>query len=212
MIDFYTWITPNGLKISIALEEFGLPYKAHTIDITKGDQFSAAYLAINPGGKIPAIVDHDTGITLAESGAILLYLAEKTGRFLPQQGVARHHTIEWLMWQMGGFGPTLGHAHYFLTYNEGRAPFAEELFRSDTARLYATLESRLDEREYLVGDYSIADMAIWPWVSRFVRHKIDLGDFPNVRRWYLQLAARPQVQRGYEVPHFTSPVPHPSDP
>jgi len=150
MIDFYTWITPNGLKISIALEEFGLPYKTHTIDITRGDQFSAGYLAINPGSKIPAIVDHETGITLAESGAILLYLAEKTGRFLPREGAARHHTIEWLMWQMGGFGPTLGHAHYFLTYNEGRAPFAEALFRRDIIRLYETLDARLDGREHLV--------------------------------------------------------------
>ncbi len=209
MIDFYTWITPNGLKISIALEEFALPYKTHTIDITRGQQFSAEYAAINPGGKIPAIVDHEAGITLTESGAILLYLAEKTGRFLPREGPARHHTIEWLMWQMGGFGPTLGHAHYFLTYNQGRAPFAEELFRKDTVRLYQTLDGRLEGREYLVDDYSVADMAVWPWVSRFQRHGIDLGDFPNVCRWYLQLAARPPVKRGYEVPHFTGPVPLP---
>lgn len=209
MIDFYTWITPNGLKISIALEEFGLPYQTHAIDITRGEQFSADYLVVNPGGKIPAIVDRETGITLTESGAILLYLAEKTGLFLPRDGASRHHAIEWLMWQMGGFGPTLGHAHYFLTYNEGRAPFAEELFRKDTARLYETLDTRLKDRDYLAGDYSIADMAVWPWVSRFVRHKIDLNDFPNVRRWYLQLAARPQVRRGYEVPYPTGPVPLP---
>jgi GST-like protein len=209
MIDLYTWITPNGLKVSIALEEFGLPYRAHTIDITKGDQFSPDYLSVNPGAKIPAIVDHDTGITLAESGAILLYLAEKTGRFLPKEGAARHHTIEWLMWQMGGFGPTLGHAHYFLTYNAGKAPFAEDLFRKDTVRLYQTLDARLKDREHLVENYSIADMAVWPWVSRFARHKIDLNAFPNVRRWYLQLAARPPVKRGYEVPHFTTEIPVP---
>ncbi|RWY80951.1 glutathione S-transferase family protein [Rhizobium sp. WSM1325] len=209
MIDLYTWITPNGLKVSIALEEFGLAYRPHTIDITKGDQFQQDYLAINPGGKIPVIVDHETGITLAESGAILLYLAEKTGRFLPRHGAARHHTIEWLMWQMGGFGPTLGNAHYFLTYNAGEAPFAEDLFRRDTRRLYETLNVRLEGRDYLVDDYSIADMAVWPWVSRFKRHEIDLNAFPNIKRWYLRLAARPQVKRGYDVPHFTSEIPQP---
>ncbi|MDC7745866.1 glutathione S-transferase family protein [Rhizobium binxianense] len=209
MIDLYTWITPNGLKVSIALEEFGLSYRSHAIDITKGDQFRQDYLAINPGGKIPAIVDHETGITLAESGAILLYLAEKTGRFLPRRGAARHHTIEWLMWQMGGFGPTLGHAHYFLTYNSGKAPFAEDLFHRDTRRLYETLNARLEGRDYLVDDYSIADMAVWPWVSRFQRHKIDLNAFPDVRQWYLRLAARPQVKRGYAIPHFTSEIPLP---
>jgi GST-like protein len=209
MIDLYTWITPNGLKVSIALEEFGLPYRPHAIDITKGDQFQQDYLAINPGGKIPVIIDHETGITLAESGAILLYLAEKTGRFLPLQGAARHHTIEWLMWQMGGFGPTLGHAHYFLTYNSGEALFAEDLFRRDTRRLYETLNARLEGRDYLVNDYSIADMAVWPWVSRFQRHKIDLNAFPYVRQWYLRLAARPQLKRGYAIPHFTSEIPQP---
>ncbi|WP_439871764.1 glutathione S-transferase family protein [Rhizobium leguminosarum] len=209
MIDLYTWITPNGLKVSIALEEFGLPYRPHAIDITKGDQFQQDYLTINPGGKIPVIVDHETGITLAESGAILLYLAEKTGRFLPLQGAARHHTIEWLMWQMGGFGPTLGYAHYFLTYNSGEAPFAEDLFRRDTRRLYETLNARLEGRDYLVNDYSIADMAVWPWVSRFQRHKIDLNAFPYVRQWYLRLAARPQLKRGYAIPHFTSEIPQP---
>ncbi|OAV55361.1 glutathione S-transferase [Rhizobium sp. WYCCWR10014] len=209
MIDLYTWTTPNGLKVSIALEEFGLHYRPHTVDITKGDQFQQDYLAINPGGKIPVIIDHETGITLAESGAILLYLAEKTGRFLPLQGAARHHTIEWLMWQMGGFGPTLGNAHYFLTYNAGQAPFAEDLFRRDTRRLYETLNVRLADRDYLVDDYSIADMAVWPWVSRFKRHEIDLNAFPNVKRWYLRLAARSQIKRGYDVPHFTSEIPQP---
>ncbi|MGR8960795.1 glutathione S-transferase family protein [Rhizobium leguminosarum] len=205
MIDLYTWITPNGLKVSIALEEFGLPYRSHAIDITKGDQFLQDYLVINPGGKIPVIIDHETGITLAESGAILLYLGEKTGRFLPRQGAARHHTIEWLMWQMGGFGPTLGNAHYFLT--AGQAPFAEDLIRRDTRRLYETLNARLADRDYLVDDYSIADMAVWPWVSRFQRHKIDLNAFPYVRQWYLRLAARPQVK--YTIPHFTSEIPQP---
>ncbi len=151
--------------------------------------------------SVIAVIDLTRAFRLPRIGAV--------GRFLPREGVARHHTIEWLMWQMGGFGPTLGHAHYFLSYNHGRAPFAEELFRKDTVRLYQTLDGRLDGREYLVDGYSVADMAVWPWVSRFQRHGIDLGDFPNVCRWYLQLAARPQVKRGYEVPHFTGPVPLP---
>lgn len=209
MIDFYTWITPNGLKISIALEEFGLHYRTHTIDITKGDQFSSEFRKINPGSKIPAIVDHETGITLAESGAILIYLAEKTGRLMPSSGTARLQVIEWLMWQMGGFGPTLGHAHYFLTYNAGQAPFAEALFANETRRLYETLETRLTGREYIADEYSIADIAVWPWVSRYERHKIDLKNFPEVMRWYLAIANRPHVRRGYEVPHFTGTIPTP---
>lgn len=210
MIDLYTWITPNGLKVSIALEEFGLNYRPHAIDITQGAQFLPDYLVINPGGKIPAIVDHETGTTLTESSAILIYLADRTGRFLARDGAVRHHTLEWLMWQTGSFGPTLGHAHYFLTYNEGEAPFAETLFRKETVRLYQTLDARLAGRDYLVADYSIADMAIWPWVSRFARHKIDLNDYPNVKRWYQQVAARAAVKRGYDVPFPTSPVPMPA--
>ncbi|MBW6425770.1 glutathione S-transferase N-terminal domain-containing protein [Rhizobium sp. XQZ8] len=207
MIDFYTWITPNGLKISIALEEFGLDYRTHTIDITKGDQFLPEFRRINPGSKIPAIIDNDAGITLTESGAILIYLAEKTGRLMPSNGKARLQVIEWLMWQMGGFGPTLGHAHHFLTYNAGQAPFAEALFAKETRRLYQTLEARLKDREYVVDEYSIADIAVWPWVSRYERHKIDLKEFPEIRRWYRALAARPQVKRGYEIPHFTGEIP-----
>ncbi|SIR30959.1 GST-like protein [Rhizobium sp. RU35A] len=209
MIDLYTWITPNGLKISIALEELGLDYHAHTIDITRGDQFSPEFRRINPGSKIPAIHDRNTGVTLSESGAILLYLAEKTGRLIPPTGPARLEVIEWLMWQMGGFGPTLGHAHYFLTYNAGQSPMAEAVFAKETRRLYETLDARLTGREHIVGEYSIADIAIWPWVSRYERHKIDLNDFPQVMRWYLALAARPQVRRGYEVPHFTGAIPTP---
>lgn len=209
MIDFYTWITPNGLKVAIALEEFGLDYRSHAIDITKDAQFSPDYLAVNPRAKIPAIVDHATGITLSESGAILLYLADKTGRLLPASGIARHHTIEWSIWQAASFAPTLGHAHNFLTYNPGIAPFAEEIFRRDTQRQYQTLDARLEGRDYLVDDYSIADIATWPWVSRFKRHEIDLSDYPNVRSWYLRLALRPAVKRGYEVPHFTGIIPLP---
>lgn len=209
MIDFYTWITPNGLKISILLEELGLPYAVHVIDITKGEQDTAAFRAVSQSGKIPAIVDHDAGLTLMESGAIMVHLADRAGRLLPKDGAARLVVLEWLMWQVGNFGPTLGHAHHFLSYNAGRAPYAEEIFRRETGRLYAALEARLDGRRYVAGDYSIADIAIWPWVSRYERHRIDLAAFPNVLRWYLELADRIPVQRGYRVPFFTGEVPRP---
>jgi GST-like protein len=209
MIDLYTWITPNGLKISILLEELVLPYRVHSVDITAGQQFAPDFAAISPSGKIPLIVDHDTGLTLMESGAIMIYLADKAGRLLPADGAHRLNVLEWLMWQIGNLGPTLGHAHNFLTYNPGKAPYAEEIFRAETQRLYATLDARLAGRRYVGGDYSIADIAIWPWVSRFARHKTDLNDFANVRRWYLELADRPAVRRGYSAPHFTGNVPRP---
>lgn len=208
MIDFYTWITPNGLKISILLEELGLPYRAHAIDITKGEQDSPAFRAISQSGKIPLIVDDETGETWMESSAILIRLAERTGRLLPARGHARTEVLEWLMWQTGNFGPTLGHAHNFLTYNPGRALYAEQIFRDETRRLYLTLEQRLEGREFVAGGvFSIADIALWPWVSRYQRHKIDLTDFPNVGRWYRQLATRPSIQRGYRVPFFTTDIP-----
>ncbi len=207
MIDLYTWITPNGLKISIALEELGLPYVSHAIDIEKGEQFSADYSRINPGSKIPAIIDRDNGTILTESNAILIYLAEKAGRLLPASTAARLTVTEWLMWQAANFGPTLGYAHYFLTYNTGRAPFAETRFASDVKRLYRTLNDRLTGREFIAGDFSLADIAIWPWVSRFARHKIDLDDYPAVQRWYRQLGQRETFQRGYRVPLATSDTP-----
>lgn len=208
MIDLYTWITPNGLKISILLEELGLPYRAHAVDITRGEQDAPAFRAVSPSAKIPAIVLED-GSTLMESGAIMIHLAERAGRLLPDEPAARLNVLEWLLWQVGNFGPTLGHAHNFLTYNPGRAPYAEDIFRTETRRLYETLEARLQGRQYVAGDYSIADIAIWPWVSRFVRHKVDLADFPSIRRWYLELAARPAVIRGYAVPHDTGAIPLP---
>ncbi len=208
MIDFYTWITPNGLKISILLEELGLPYRAHAIDITKGEQDGPAFRAISQSGKIPLIVDSDTGETLMESSAILIHLAERTGRLLPSHGRARTEVLEWLMWQTANFGPTLGHAHNFLTYNPGRAPYAEQIFRNETLRLYATLEQRLNGREFIAADlFSIADIALWPWVSRYERHKIDLSGYPSILQWYRTIAARPSVQRGYRVPFFTTDVP-----
>lgn len=207
MFDFYTWITPNGLKISILLEELGLPYQAHAVDITKGEQDTPAFRAISQSGKIPVIVDRGTGESLMESGAIMIHLAERTGRLLPKDGPERLPVLEWLMWQIGNFGPTLGHAHNFLTYNPGRAPYAEDIFREETKRLYATLEGRLTGRRHVAGDLSIADIALWPWVSRHERHKIDLKDYPSIRRWYLELADRPSFQRGYRVPFFTTEIP-----
>jgi GST-like protein len=201
MIDLYTWTTPNGRKASIMLEETGLPYTVHPIDISKDEQFAPEFLKISPNNKIPAIVDQDTGASLMESGAILLYLAEKTGKFIPQDGPGRWRTWQWLMFQVGGAGPMLGQAHHFLQFNPGKAPYAEERFRTEARRLYTVMEKRLGEAEYLAGDdYTIADIATWPWISRFEWQGIDLAQFPNVRRWYLTIAGRPGVQRGYDVP------------
>jgi len=206
MIDLYTWSTPNGRKVSIALEELGLPYTAHPVDIGKGEQFDAAFLAINPNGKIPAIVDRDANRTLFESGAILLYLAEKTGRL---GGADRWVTLEWLMLQMASIGPVLGQVHHFVRFNEGKAPYAEERFRLEAARLYAVLDARLKAHEFLADTYSIADIATWPWISRFGWQRMDLRDYPSLERWYLAIADRPAVQRGYDVPARVNEIPRP---
>ena len=160
MIDLYTWVTPNGRKVSILLEELGLAYEVHPIDIGKDDQFKPEFLAVSPNNKIPAIMDRDNGLKLMESGAILIYLADKTQKFLPATGEPRYRTIEWLMWQMGGVGPFLGQAHHFLHFNKGKAPYAEERFRKEARRLYGVLDRRLDGRAFVADDYSIADMAI----------------------------------------------------
>ncbi|MGF1651686.1 MAG: glutathione S-transferase N-terminal domain-containing protein [Hyphomicrobiaceae bacterium] len=200
MIDLYTWSTPNGRKVSIMLEELGLAYTAHAIDITKDRQFEPSFLAVSPNNKIPAIVDRATGTSVFESGAILIYLAEKSGQFLPERGPGRAATLEWLMWQMGGVGPILGQVHHFVKFNRGKAPYAEERFGKEARRLYGVLDQRLADRDFVAGDYSIADMAIWPWISRFEWQGIDLHDFTNVLRWYTTLADRPAVQRGYQVP------------
>ncbi len=207
MIDLYTWSTPNGRKVSIMLEETGLPYTAHSVDITKNEQFEPGFLKISPNNRIPAIIDRDNGQTLFESGAILMYLAEKTGRFWPKSGEAHWQTVEWLMWQMGGLGPMLGQVHHFVKFNRGKAPYAEERYSKEAHRLYGVLERRLALTEYVAGEYTIADMAIWPWISRFDYQEIDLKTYPNVVRWYRQIAARPAVQRGYHVP-----VPQPAIP
>jgi GST-like protein len=212
MIDLYTWTTPNGRKVSILLEELGVPYVAHAVALNEKAQFSPEFTRISPNNRIPAIVDRDADFALMESGAIMMYLAEKFGRFA-LSGTERWRMIEWLMWQMGGLGPMLGQVHQFLKYNPGRAPYAEERFSKEAHRLYATLDRRLDGRDYVAGDgrgeYSIADMAIWPWISRFEWQQVDLAGDPAVRDWYLRLAERPAVQRGYHVPRFVNDVPMP---
>lgn len=207
MIDLYTWTTPNGRKVSILLEELGVEYKAHAIDITQGDQQAPAFLKIGPNNKIPVIVDHDTGISLMESGAIMIYLAEKHGKFIPTDPLKKAEVIEWLMWQMGGFGPILGQAHHFLHYNPGKAAYAETRFRDEVARLYGVLDARLEGREYICDTYSIADMACWPWASRYEWQKVDLADYPNVRAWYHRLLARDAVRVGYQVPKNVGEIP-----
>ena len=205
-IDLYTWSTPNGRKVSIALEEMGLAYDVFPINIGKDDQFEPSFLSISPNNKIPAIVDHDNNRSMMESGAILLYLAQKTGKFM---GTDEWVTYEWLMWQMGGVGPMLGQVHHFLRFNSGRAPYAEDRYRTEGHRLYQVLDKRLSEAEYLSETYSIADMATWPWISRWEWHEIDWSEYPNVKRWYRAIADRPAVKKGYDVPNVVSPIPVP---
>ena len=209
MIDLYTWTTPNGRKISIMLEEIGLPYKAIGVNIGNREQFDPAFLEISPNNKIPAIVDQDEGINMMESGAILIYLAEKTGKLMPQSGRAKWEVLEWLMMQMGGVGPMLGQTHHFVFYNEGKSPYAEERYLKENARIYGVLDQRLGEKEYLAGEYSIADIATWPWIARHPRQRMDLQEYPNLLRWYLAIAGRPAVQRGYDVPEKVEDIPIP---
>ena len=209
MIDLYTWSTPNGRKVSIMLEELGLDYTVHSINIGKDEQFQPHFLKLSPNNRIPAIVDHDSGLSLFESGAILMYLAEKTGQLWPQEGEAKWRVVEWLMWQMGGPGPMLGQVHHFIKFNPGKAAYAEERYLNEGKRLYGVLDRRLEEVEYVAGDYSIADIATWPWISRFEWQTIDMNEFPNVKRWYTAIAARPAVQRGYHVPVPQDGVPLP---
>ena len=209
MIDLYTWMTPNGRKISIGLEELELPYRVIAVDIGKDEQFAPEFLKISPNNKIPAIVDHDTGIAMMESGAILMYLAEKTGKLMPPPGPERWVVIQWLMMQMGHVGPMLGQTHHFVFYNKGKAPYAEQRYLKENARIYKVLDTRLGQVEFLGGDYSIADIATWPWIARFERQQLNLSDYPNLKRWYLEIAARPAVQRGYHVPQRLEDVPMP---
>lgn len=209
MIDLHTWTTPNGRKVSIMLEELGLPYRVFPVHIGRDEQFAPEFLAIAPNNKIPAIVDHHAGVSLFESGAIMVHLAERTGRFLPAATVPRAQVMQWLMWQMGGFGPMLGQAHFFLKNNPGLSPPAEARFHRETVRLYGVLDRQLAGSEHVAGEYSIADMAIFPWAARHDWHRIDLREFPNVLRWYRAVAAREAVQRGYHVPADAGPIPMP---
>jgi GST-like protein len=209
MIDLYTWATPNGRKVSIALEEMGLDYNVIPINIGADEQFSPEFLEVSPNNKIPAIRDHDTGLALMESGAILMYLAEKTGQFWPQDFEGKWRTVEWLMWQMGGPGPFLGQVHHFVKFNPGVSEYAEQRYLNEGKRLYGVLDRRLADREFVADVYTIADMAIFPWFARFDYQTIDLNDYPNVKRWYLTIAERQAVQRGYAVPNPDSKVPMP---
>ena len=209
MIDLYSWTTPNGRKASIMLEETGLPYTVHAVDIGKDEQVKPDFLKISPNNRIPAIVDGDNGLALFESGAILMYLAEKTGKLLPKEPKARWHTIQWLMWQMGGVGPMLGQVHHFVKYNKGKAPYAEERYLKEAHRLSGVLDKQLVLTEYVAGDYSIADISIWPWISRFEWQTVNMNQYANVTRWYKALAARPGVQKGYHVPVKQPGIPMP---
>jgi GST-like protein len=206
MIDFFTWNTPNGRKISVALEEMGLPYRVHPVNISKGEQFNPDFLKIAPNNRIPAIVDPDgpdgRPISIFESGAILLYLAEKTGRFLPKDPRAKVAVHEWLMWQMGGFGPMSGQVHHFLMQPEGPArDCGFNRYHAETKRLYGVLDRRLAGRDFVAteSEPSIADFAILDWAWRHERHQVPFDDLPNVAAWYARMMARPAVQRGFEV-------------
>ncbi len=209
MIDFYTWSTPNGRKVSIMLEEIGLPYRVIPIDIGKDEQFAPEFLKISPNNKIPAIVDHDEDMAMMESGAILMYLAEKVGQLMPPPGRERWVMLQWLMMQVAHVGPMLGQTHHFVFYNKGKAPYAEQRYLKENARIYKVLDTRLADVQYLAGDYSIADIATWPWIARFGRQQMDLNNYPSLRRWYVDIAQRPAVQRGYHIPQRLEDVPMP---
>jgi len=182
------------------LEELGLSYSVIPIDITKGDQLQPDFLQLSPNNKIPAIVDHDAGIHLMESGAILLYLANKTGKLISPMGEKYWEQMEWLMLQMGSIGPMLGQTHHFVKFNPGKSPYSEERYSKENARLYRVLDNRLKDRQYICDEYSIVDIATWPWISRFEWQQMNLSEFPDLRRWYIDIANRPAVQRGYGVP------------
>ena len=203
MIDVYTWPTPNGHKVHIMLEECGLPYTVHAVDIGAGDQFKPEFLKISPNNKIPAIVDSDgpdgKPISMFESGAILLYLAGKTGRFLPKDVRGKYVALEWLMFQMGGVGPMFGQAHHFRIYAPEKIEYAINRYTNEAKRLYAVMDKRLAQAPYFAGEYGIADMAIFPWTRSHANQGVDLTDYPNVRRWFDIVGSRPAVQRGVAV-------------
>jgi GST-like protein len=203
MIDLYTWSTPNGRKVSIMLEECALPYRVHKINIgTNTEQFTPEYLKINPNGKIPSIVDPQgpggTPISMMESGAILIYLADKTGRFFPQE--TKYQVLQWLMFQMGGVGPMFGQAHHFMRAKKDEIAYGTERYGAEAKRLYGVMDRRLSNRQFFGGEYSIADIAIYPWVARHEWHRVELAQFPHVQRWYGAVGARPAVVKGMAVP------------
>ena len=205
MIDLYSWKTSNGRKASIMLEECSLDYTVHPINIGQDDQFTTEFTAINPNSKIPVIIDRDgpggKPYTVIESGAILMYLAEKTGNFFPSDVSARYEVIQWLMFQMGGIGPIFGQVHHFKRAAKEEVPYAINRYYTECRRLYGVLDARLEGRDYLAGDISIADFATLPWVFRFDWQGVDLNDFPNVKRWYDALMARPALARGMDIPN-----------
>ncbi len=210
MIDLYTWFTPNGRKVSLMLEECGLDYTTHAVNIGKDEQFAPDFLKISPNNKIPAIFDNDNGKSLMESGAIMMYLADKSGKFWPQDPDDKWSTVEWLMFQMGGVGPMFGQCHHFTKYNPGIAPYAEDRYLNETKRLYGVMNEKLGKTGYLAcNEYTIADMAVWPWVARFDWQTVNLNDFPNVKRWYLEILDRPATRRGWNVPENEQEIPMP---
>jgi GST-like protein len=205
MIDLYTWGTPNGRKVSVMLEECGIPYRVHPVNIGKDEQFKPEFLAINPNNRIPAIVDSEgpdgKPLKLFESGAILVYLSAKAGgKFLPATDRGKWIALQWLMFQMGGVGPMFGQAHHFMRAKKDEIPYGSERYGNEAKRLYGVLDKRLSEAAYLADEYSVADIATYPWVARHEWHRVDLGAFPNVRRWYDTIARRPAVARGMEIP------------
>jgi GST-like protein len=203
MIDLYSWATPNGHKIHIMLEECGLPYRVHPVDIGAGDQFKPEFLRISPNNKIPAIVDAEgpdgQAISLFESGAILIYLASKTGKFLPADVRGKYRALEWLMFQVGHIGPMFGQAHHFRQYAQERIEYAINRYTNEARRLYGVLDKRLASVPFLAGDYTVADMAVFPWTRSHANQGVDLADYPNVKRWFDEISARPAVQRGVQV-------------
>ncbi len=209
MIDLYTWNTPNGRKVSIMLEETGLRYQVHPVNIGEGEQHRPVFLEISPNHKIPAIIDRENGMALMESGAILMYLAEKTGLLLPARGERYWRVIEWLMFQMGSVGPLLGQTHHFVKFNPGESEYAERRYLAENRRIYSVLDARLSDHEFLAVEYSIADIATWPWISRFDYQTMDLDDYPNLKRWYVEIARRPAVQAGYHIPSKVQAIPMP---
>jgi len=199
LIDLYYWPTPNGRKISIMLEECGFDYTPIAVDIGGGDQFAPAFLKISPNNRMPAIVDHDTGISVFEGGAILMYLAEKAGKFLPADTAGRYEVLQWLFWQAGGLGPIAGQLSHFVSYTQEPVPYAHERFANEYDRLLAVMDVRLRDREYLAGDYSIADMAAFPWLIPYRRLGNDLDGFPQLREWFDRMKSRPAVRRGTDL-------------